>query len=303
MGDKDYFKRDVFLFNRHYVDYLNYILKNDPQISLALFPGVDRQKIYRFIKNVFISCFFEEIDDGRVFGKDEWREFTETKDYVSKLIRFKKGVFFFDNFYSIAPCEFNLIYKNWYLDIFKRKKLNIAIDAGAYFGDSSFVINRFFKPKFIYAFEPDPDNFKILKENIKLNNLQDVIFPLEIGVGKEKGFFYLEKSGPGSSITNYQSKNKNKVKVKVVSIDDFVADNNIKKVDFIKMDIEGAEFDALKGAVKTLKRDKPDLLIAIYHKGEHFFEIPGWLKKQVPEYNLRFVAMSGASPINERYVG
>ncbi|MEM3394205.1 MAG: FkbM family methyltransferase, partial [Candidatus Methanomethylicia archaeon] len=76
----------------------------------------------------------------------------------------------------------------------------------------------------------------------------------------------------------------------------------IKKVDLIKMDIEGAEFDTLKGAVKTLKRDKPDLLVAIYHKGEHFFEIPGWLKKQVPEYNLRFLAFNEASPIIERFV-
>jgi len=77
---------------------------------------------------------------------------------------------------------------------------------------------------------------------------------------------------------------------------------NIKRVDFIKMDIEGAEFDTLKGAVKTLKRDKSDLIITIYHKGEHFFEIPEWLKKQVPEYNLRFLAFSQAYRIIERVI-
>jgi hypothetical protein len=46
-----------------------------------------------------------------------------------------------------------------------------------------------------------------------------------------------------------------------------------------------------------------DLLIATYHKGEHFFEIPGCIKKLVPQYNLRFIAMNGASPVIERYIG
>ena len=110
----------------------------------------------------------------------------------------------------------------------------------------------------------------------------------------------MTKAGAGSIIS--KTKTKNQIKVRVIPLDEFVKKEKIKKVDFIKMDIEGAEFDTLKGAVKTLKRDKPDLIITIYHKGEHFFEIPKWLKKQVPEYNLRFLAFSQASPIIERAI-
>lgn len=125
--------------------------------------------------------------------------------------------------------------------------------------------------------------------------------PIPLASGIKNDYFYLTKAGSVSIIS--KTKTKNQIKVRVIPIDEFVKKENIKRVDFIKMDIEGAEFDTLKGAVKTLKRDKPDLIITIYHKGEHFFEIPKWLKKQVPEYNLRrFLAFSQASPIIERVI-
>lgn len=124
--------------------------------------------------------------------------------------------------------------------------------------------------------------------------------PIPLASGIKNDYFYLTKAGGASIIS--KTKTKNQIKVRVIPLDEFVKKENIKRVDFIKMDIEGAEFDTLKGAVKTLKRDKPDLIITIYHKGEHFFEMPKWLKKQVPEYNLRFLAFSQASPIIERVI-
>jgi len=126
------------------------------------------------------------------------------------------------------------------------------------------------------------------------------VVPIPLASGIKNDYFYLTKAGGASIIS--KTKTKNQIKVRVIPLDEFVKKENIKRVDFIKMDIEGAEFDTLKGAVKTLKRDKPDLIITIYHKGEHFFEMPKWLKKQVPEYNLRFLAFSQASPIIERVI-
>ncbi len=62
------------------------------------------------------------------------------------------------------------------------------------------------------------------------------------------------------------------------SIDDFVAEQALQRVDFIKMDIEGAELKALQGAEQTLKAFRPKLAIALYHRADDFVDIPSYLE-------------------------
>lgn len=68
----------------------------------------------------------------------------------------------------------------------------------------------------------------------------------------------------------------------MVCLDDFLQE----KVTFIKMDIEGAEMDALKGAEQTIRKYKPKLAISIYHEENDFWEIPLLIKSFVPEYQF-----------------
>lgn len=65
----------------------------------------------------------------------------------------------------------------------------------------------------------------------------------------------------------------------VTSIDDYFLNAKYDKVDFIKMDIEGAELNALMGAKQILQRDKPNLAICIYHNCIDFITIPEFLRK------------------------
>ncbi len=63
---------------------------------------------------------------------------------------------------------------------------------------------------------------------------------------------------------------------------DFAADTDI----FIKMDIEGSEMEALRGAEKLIRSRKPSLAVCVYHKENDIVDIPLYLKSLVPEYKL-----------------
>lgn len=71
----------------------------------------------------------------------------------------------------------------------------------------------------------------------------------------------------------------------MTTIDDFCKSNGILP-DFIKMDIEGSELDALKGAKNILIKKRPKLAICLYHKNQDMWEIPLYLKEIVPDYNF-----------------
>jgi FkbM family methyltransferase len=161
----------------------------------------------------------------------------------------------------------------------KPDKGDIVIDAGGCWGDTAlYFASMVGKEGRVYTFEFIPSNLDILKRNISLNpDFKDNIIIIENPVwnisGKEA---YYEDTGPGSTVSLDQRKNLTGVSY-TLSIDDLVENKSLNQVDFIKMDIEGAELSSLKGAEKTIQRFKPDLAIAIYHSLDDFVEIPEYL--------------------------
>jgi len=151
---------------------------------------------------------------------------------------------------------------------------DIIIDAGACLGDTSLWFSKYIGDGIVYAFEPLEDNFKILKENIKVNSLEKVIIPVQKGVGETESKLKISGHGVSASVEFGGSNGKT---IDITSIDKFVSDNKIEHVDLMKMDIEGAELSALKGAVETIKKFKPKLAICVYHKGKDILEIPEYL--------------------------
>ena len=98
--------------------------------------------------------------------------------------------------------------------------------------------------------------------------------------------------------------NRPAVKMKSTTIDKFVEENNIEKIDYIKMDVEGAERNILEGAIKTIRKFKPSLAIAIYHGGklfmEDFYNIPIFIKNIINEdyeYYIRTFHPAGLETI------
>ncbi|MDA9086264.1 FkbM family methyltransferase [Methylophilaceae bacterium] len=125
-----------------------------------------------------------------------------------------------------------------------------AIDVGANIGNHSLFFCKYFKK--IYAFEPNPNIFDILVFNSKNKN----IYPINKGLGQIKKYALLKQNLHnlgGSSIKIDQIYNSN-VKIDIEKIDDFKFDG---KISFIKIDVEGYEYEVLKGAINKLKKDKP----------------------------------------------
>ncbi|MCL1928738.1 MAG: FkbM family methyltransferase [Treponema sp.] len=156
-----------------------------------------------------------------------------------------------------------------YIDENIKIKINaedIVLDCGACYGDTAlFFANDLNEKGHVYSFEFIPRNIDIFKKNIELNaNLNDKItlipYPLDEFNNRELHFL---DSGSGSRVITEPDTNSDVVTT--INIDTFFEDYNLKKVDFIKMDIEGSELSALKGARKTIERFRPKLAISIYH--------------------------------------
>lgn len=160
------------------------------------------------------------------------------------------------------------------------EKGDIVIDAGACWGDTTLYfaheVGAFGK---VYAFEFIPANMSIFQHNINQNphlleRIQIIEQPIWNVSNKE---LYCFDHGPGSSIAEKLTGQTEYQVCKTISIDDLVERNSLDRIDFIKMDIEGAELNALRGAEKTLKRFRPKLAISVYHKPDDLMTIPKYL--------------------------
>lgn len=165
---------------------------------------------------------------------------------------------------------------------------DVVIDAGACWGDTAlYFAHKAGESGKVYSFEFIPDNIKLFQHNRSLNpNLEKQIelVPHPVSDRSDDKIYYKD-NGPGSKIETYPFEG-HTGSTTTLTIDDFVSRNNISKVDFIKMDIEGVEKAALRGAVETIKKFRPKLAIAIYHSMEDFTSIPAWIQDLELDYEI-----------------
>ncbi|MCL2153887.1 MAG: FkbM family methyltransferase [Oscillospiraceae bacterium] len=139
---------------------------------------------------------------------------------------------------------------------------DVVIDAGAWYGDFSLLAAKVFGAK-VYAFEPSIANHEKLLKTIALNGCGDKIFAIKSGLGSCAAHLRFDNNpvhSDGSKISD-----KGNELITVTTVDDFVAENKLGCVDFIKSDIEGFEREMIKGAAKTLRELAPKLSLCTYH--------------------------------------
>ena len=154
-------------------------------------------------------------------------------------------------------------------ELVKYTKNKVVFDVGAYIGTHTIYISKFGSPETVYAFEPDPKNFGLLKKNIEANSLDNVV-PINKGVWEFDGtvsFKMADASNRGVSKVDHAGD----TTIQVVSLDSFCSDG---RCDCIKIDIEGNELKVLEGARNIITDNHPILAIEVHGTK---FEFPDWL--------------------------
>jgi precorrin-6B methylase 2 len=183
-------------------------------------------------------------------------KYLEESNKRVKLRNFGRFLFYLRN-HDLFSLEEVFLDKDYsLLEEFLPKRNDIVLDLGAGVGDYALFSSIRVGGGKIVSVEADPKTFQLLKKNIEENKLKNVI-PINIFVSSEREH----------------------------SIDFIVEKLKLKRVDLIKMDIEGGEYNALKGAIKTIRKFKPKIIIEIHSKNLRE-KILGFLKNY--GYNLAF---------------
>jgi FkbM family methyltransferase len=175
---------------------------------------------------------------------------------------------------------------------FTPKEGDVVIDIGAHIGrytiTSSKQVGNTGK---VVAIEADPDNFELLKRNIALNNLTNVL-PLHYAVFSTRTRIKLYEQSASAKYNSVMvtraAKTKNYAEVNADTLDSILKQNGINQVNWIKIDVEGAEFEVLKGSTEILSGENVSLFIEIHNINDpsHYHNVVNFLKHR--NYEMTF---------------
>ncbi len=118
----------------------------------------------------------------------------------------------------------------------------------------------------VYSFEPDPNNYKRLETNLSLNNFSNICIN-QLGLGDRAGTFSIAKVNSGNQgmnrVVKRNSNYQNLQQIQVITLDSYVTENKIDKIDLIKIDVEGFEYNVLKGSKTVIDTFHPTFFIEL----------------------------------------
>ena len=263
-----------YSFREDFPEKLNNFLKNFPKESRN-----DAMQIILRAYAVYLINYHDSLfTDEELKLQDKYIEFSNKNVSGNEICGFK----FTDQSYN-KHCFMNE-FSEKDLEYFENKDI---IDAGAYIGDSSLAFTKLTSAN-VHAFEPFEESFNKMLENIGLNDVNNIV-PVKASLSDMNGEEKIYLSGDNvQGITTDESFRRydESFTIKTMTIDNYVRENNLN-VGFIKVDVEGAEKRLLKGAIETIKSQKPFLILSIYHNPGDFFEIKPWIEKLNLGYNFK----------------
>ncbi len=264
-----------------------------PDFLILLSFGSTREEVIALIDELD-SSYDLRIPDMPIAGMDEYfdKDFyninynsiasayeslsdVESKNCFASIVRFR----LFGRLSDLLACSFGKLEK---YSLFKGFEVSRILDLGAYSGDTvAEFIGVFDSVREIVAVEPDKKTYKRLLKNIEGIECANVR-AINAAVYSFSGEGEILSSGNrNSTVTATASYEHSVGLVPFVTVDslDFTPD-------YIKMDVEGAEYDALVGAERTIKKYAPILLVSVYHRSRDIFFITNYLKEKYPFYKI-----------------
>ena len=265
-------------FSNFRQNYDNIIICTDPMHWSAIVNKLNEVDLKSYLVNLYW--------DFDVYGKKDLQKYGKYKHLTKKirnLFNFEEDKNVWDIItFSMSKHNIEKSYEYWdkhkvKTDYCKYMKLNdgdVVINGGSAFGnDNQFFSEQVGDNGIVCAFD-----LNIGKNNIKSKSIK--IIPKVLWDKTTKVSFL--KDGSRSRVID--RKKGVDVRYPSITIDDFVNNQHLNRLDFIKLDVEGAEMNVLKGGVDSILKFRPGLAISIYHKLEDFFEIPLFIDELLTDY-------------------
>ena len=272
----------------------------------ALISGLDNES-----KNTVSDIIhrMEVISDGDkalrdIFSQREQDEFVRMNDeFSSKIVKLNDNLYYYNGYYlPVNQFDSSVFYSKYAIDeltTLDSVRNKDIIDAGGYVGDTALLFSSY-TDKSIHVFEASPSNMDIIRETIRLNQLENIV-PVSKALGEKSGtatFSLGERNSCNSLVERPGYNYPNHIEVPVITLDDYVRENDLE-VGLIKVDIEGGEQLLLKGAVEPIRTQHPILLISIYHSANDFFEIKPMIEKMCDKYTFRIIKPANSAIVIE----
>lgn len=273
-------------------------LKNTNKNKVIFGSGEIGQKIHSFFNDIKFECFVDNKHYGKICNGLSVIDINTLKtNYSDALIIISTAKYSEEIFNQLLQEGFkkeNIInigneYKKQnhlqYFDLPVLKssvnKKEIFVDGGCYDALNACEFKKWCENSggveelFVYAWEPDPQSKNVCKEKLDIHQIQYTL--INKGLWSSKDTLHFESDKKSSAI----SKN-GTITIEVDSIDNIIN----QPVTYIKLDVEGSEYEALLGAEGTIKKYKPKLAVCVYHKSEDIWELPLLIHKFNPDYKF-----------------
>lgn len=244
-------------------------------LRTAGFPSVNL--LYKY--DLLASAYLDEADDNTVGRRlrQARGEFTDSRSlevFDAILERALGG----SEAIGLMPsiCEPNQYFQ---ANVVPLTSQECYVDIGAYDGDTVGYFVKAVNGRFerIHAFELDPVNFRLLEQNVGKLPRPKHIKIYNLGVWDTECDISFSTGKSQSTVGSGENRGH------VVPLDTILADQTVT---FIKMDIEGAELHALRGAQRIIQRQGPKMAVCVYHHLSHLWEVPLYLRSLLPDHKL-----------------